>query len=857
MPISYIPYNLYNGYIHNWLVAGPQAILIEADGDYPTDQDTRQKIVRDHYEADSGIVTMPVERGPLTEGTFTVGAYEGAWSYFRCRDDHFVDFTMAYSRCYYVRSWAYAHIISPIPQDVTLCITTHGSADVWVNGVHVHNHEYFSDRCPRSTRFKVTLQEGHNEVLVRFETVTTQEWSHVMALQVCEPAELTAMHVYLPTTIAQLDRRTLLERIVQAAYLQQDVFAQSDEIVVRWPESPGLQTDAMVRLQTPAGRIYGEGITERPSGDHLSLDYTYRVPDGPYRVVLMPGPTEYYHNNVRVKRELPVWCIGSTTYSERAYGTYQERRQKALVHAAQRQGNIFSEIAKMALGAWPQVKKDVIAQTIERINHRWDNSERDLAGLLGMLYRFGDHPAFPDSFRTPLAECILGFAYQTDEPTRCETGESLSVLAYTCAILAGQLYSDRLFVKIGKTGRWLREQGETLVLTWLRERGAGGFTAWDSNDQFEMDLTALSYLADLAETEAVWEMASVIMDKLFFTLALNSYKGVFGSTHGRTRASFVKGGLLEATAGISRLMWGMGIYNHHIGGTVSLACAEDYEFPPIIGDIATALPDEMWNHERHVLASYHSEGEVNKVTYKTPDYMLCSAQDYHPGKEGDGEHIWQATMGPTAVVFVTHPRNAREDDAHRSNFWCGNRVLPRVAQWKDVLIAIHNMPENDWMGFTHAYFPIYAFDDYVLREDASGHSWAFAKKEEGYLALVASQGFTLITEGYSAYRELRSYGHHNIWLCYMGRVRLDGDFSAFQEKVLALDIHFAELSLRCATLRGETLTFGWEEPLVRNGQAQPIKEFRHYETPYCITELSAPQMQIQFGEYALRLKYEI
>ena len=185
----------------------------------------------------------------------------------------------------------------------------------------------------------------------------------------------------------------------------------------------------------------------------------------------------------------------------------------------------------------------------------------------------------------------------------------------------------------------------------------------------------------------------------------------------------------------------MGVFNHHISGTVSLACSE-YELPSIIADIATDLTHEMWNRERHVGGP--GDGRtVNKVTYKTPDYMPSSAQDYNPGERGDREHIWQATLGPDAVVFVNHPACMSEDDAHRPGFWLGNRVLPRVAQ-----------------------------------------------------------GLALVKHGPSAYRELRSYGQHNVWLCHVGRAGTDGNFAQFQQKMLAMDIEWQELATRCTTLRG-------------------------------------------------------
>jgi hypothetical protein len=235
--------------------------------------------------------------------------------------------------------------------------------------------------------------------------------------------------------------------------------------------------------------------------------------------------------------------------------------------------------------------------------------------------------------------------------------------------------------------------------------------------------------------------------------------------------------------------------------------------------------------------------------------MLCSAQDYHPGERGSQQHIWQATLGPDAIVFVTHPPSMSEKSSHRPNFWHGNHILPRVAQWRDVLIAIHKLPENDWLGFTHAYFPVYAFDEHLLRDSADGHPWAFARKEEGYLALTAAQGLALITRGTNAYRELRSRGQHNVWLCQMGRAAQDGSFGEFQERVLGLDVVWEGLSVGCATLRGDSLAFGWEGPLLVEGKEQPLAGFKHYENPYCVADWPASQMDIRFGDQLLRLEF--
>jgi hypothetical protein len=131
--------------------------------------------------------------------------------------------------------------------------------------------------------------------------------------------------------------------------------------------------------------------------------------------------------------------------------------------------------------------------------------------------------------------------------------------------------------------------------------------------------------------------------------------------------------------------------------------------------------------------------------------------------------------------------------------------------------------------------------------------WAFARKGRAFLALTAARGLELVKRGPGAYHELRSCGQNNVWLCHMGRIPTDGDLGEFRRKVLALDVEWKELGVRCRTLRGESLSFGWEGPLMVNGQEQAITGFKHYDNPYCVVESPVAQMEVRSDEYALRL----
>ncbi|MCD6291328.1 MAG: hypothetical protein J7M34_12555 [Anaerolineae bacterium] len=844
-------YPLQNGYIHNWITAGPQAIEV-TDLDRFRDDDFKLQIARHYYEKDPGIPDTPVDWEK-----FKIGDTEFTWCYYRCQDDHFIDLTKFYHTCHYLRSWAYTKLQVPIAQEATLALTTNGPADVWINGQHVHRQEHFHHQIPHTVQFQAALQEGQNEILVRFEEVAVRECPYVMALQITGLPD-DGVLVLVPTQNEAIARRHNLEKAFDKAYVDRDVYRRNDEITVRWPDDMADTCTLAVRFQETTGPIYAEGWPTVKAGSSLGLLKGFQVPDGPFLITLMPTPDEYYVHNLRIKREIPIWVLRNT-YSQAPYGTYEQRRHEALEDAARRELGVFSEIAKMALGRWGKVLLGPIQEAIDHVNRRADCSDFYLVGLLGMMHRYMNDPNFPEELKQPLEECVLNFRYWMDEPgedAMCFWSENHQILFHACEILAGQLFPDRVFTNSGQTGQWHREKGERMAVSWLLKRGRGGFREWDSNCYFEEDILALSHLASLAESDQIAELAAVVLDKMLFTMAINSFQGVFGSTHGRTYSPMIKGARLEPTSGISRIAWGMGVFNQHIRGTVSLACAEEYEPPPIIPEIAATPLEEFWNRERHAgeLEEWcdreTGSWEINKATYKTPDYMLASAQDYHPGEPGYQQHIWQATLSPDAVVFVTHPPCMSEEGSHRPNCWHGNVSLPRVAQWKDVLIAIYKLPENDWMGFTHAYFPIAAFDEHELRD-----GWAFARVGDGYLALTASRGIELAKRGDNAYRELRSYGEENIWLCHMGRAALDGSFEEFKEKILNLDVSFQGLSVQCDTLRGDHLAFGWEGPLLLNGEEQPITGFKHYENPYCETELGAEQMEIRFRDYLLRLHF--
>jgi len=87
----------------------------------------------------------------------------------------------------------------------------------------------------------------------------------------------------------------------------------------------------------------------------------------------------------------------------------------------------------------------------------------------------------------------------------------------------------------------------------------------------------------------------------------------------------------------------------------------------------------------------------------------------------------------------------------------------------------------------------------------------------------------------------------------MGRAAQDGDFSAFQERVLGGSVQYQDGTARFVTARGDHLELGWEGPFGVNQIEEPLWGFPHYENAYTSVAFPCAAMEIQVGEDVLRL----
>jgi hypothetical protein len=262
--------------------------------------------------------------------------------------------------------------------------------------------------------------------------------------------------------------------------------------------------------------------------------------------------------------------------------------------------------------------------------------------------------------------------------------------------------------------------------------------------------------------------------------------------------------------------------------------------------------------------------EVSSYTYRSPDVMLSTAQDYRAGKFGDQHHISQATLDERAIVFTTHPKNepipntAWIDD---DGYWTGSGSLPRAVQHGATSVSLYApgfaspgppLQQFGYLPYTHAYFPTEHFDEVVQQG-----GWTFGRKDGGYVALYSwrpTQWRTytdpaIFTHGLTRPFDLVAPGGaDNVWVTQVGSWRQFHSFAAFRAAVLAHPVEVAPRPPAGGLAGGfdvaydspteGRLTFGTTGPLTVKGADAPVAVAERYDNPWSHTPFDAPVVRI-------------
>ena len=291
------------------------------------------------------------------------------------------------------------------------------------------------------------------------------------------------------------------------------------------------------------------------------------------------------------------------------------------------------------------------------------------------------------------------------------------------------------------------------------------------------------------------------------------------------------------------IFWGMQEFVHPLTVNMSKRMSHSYNTWPY-GDYDSFI--EAYEQERArgrepADRDCFAIPEGNIVTFRTPDYMLSTLQDFRKGLRGYQQHVWQATLAPDVIVYTNHPGGTNMRNS--PNYWAGNLLMPRAAQHRNVSCCIYDIPSGHETPYSHAYFPAEAMDSV-----RTVGKWHFGCKDDAYVALWASDAGALQTDFRGKKCEIRSSGNTCVWLCETGSASEWGSFDAFVAGVASANVACDGTSVCYTSPSCGEFSFGWDEPLTVDGGEVALRHSCRYDNPFCKAPFDADSIVITYAD---------
>jgi hypothetical protein len=306
------------------------------------------------------------------------------------------------------------------------------------------------------------------------------------------------------------------------------------------------------------------------------------------------------------------------------------QRKRTYLEGCKTSDSNSAQSARAYLGL--SVNEETIEKSLNKINSYRDTSDFDMNYHLRLMYFDRDTQVLSLELKNQIKNTILGFKYWFTEPNEDKMimwTENHMILFHTAELLAGQLYPNEIFNNSGMTGIDHINHALPLINRWLDWRVKYGFAEFHSNIYFKYDLTALLNLVDFSEDETIVTKAAMLIDIMAFDFANNYFRGIYATTHGRTKDENKMGTSLEAPASrdsTSEPAWiilGIGYHNPDDKGNsaaYALSTSERYIPPPILEDIASDA--KLYNEHKERNSIDLKEGPNYGFGYSSEDDLM-------------------------------------------------------------------------------------------------------------------------------------------------------------------------------------------------------------------------------------------
>lgn len=684
-----------------------------------------------------------------------------------------VDFSSFLNTPHWVHTSLLNEIESDINQTVSFSIITCGRVVIWINGEQILDFSPYTRNHGSETTVELPLKKGKNNIVVYLDDLAERDVNFFFKMQLLSDVQLN-VNVPLGYEASELiDGIDILESL----YFEKDVYLEGNIIIQSDTKFDGKE----VRISYDEKYFQSENEASGNITDFNREDRCLTVVDGKLLIgtvetIPTSGGTNIY---VSVRLSNETWLIKKLVcciYNEKKLhislgSSIEERKQKAL--------ETFSNLELIdmnsALTEFFLTKKlshkcyAKLAPALEMVKAKGDCADFMFSPLLAITTKYFNE--LPDKFKTVMKERALDFRYWIDEPCNDVMwyfSENHSLLFHTCQYLAGYLYKESHFNVSGRMGKEQYQIGKQRLEEWFDNFFTYGFSEWNSTTYLPIDLIGFFSLYISAPDSDIRERSKKALDFTFKVISVNYHGRVLSSTFGRIYENDLKAMRIGEISNILAIAWNKGYFNNALRAS-TLFCISDYVPPKEYTDFIDL-------EEKTALEVNYIQGinQIETYLYKTNAYSLAGAIKYNQYKKGHQQHMMNISLGNDATqLWINNPGEYAHSGENRPSYWAGNGNCPLIVQHKNIQILEYRIDDN-MIPKIHMYLPHWSLSEIQTKD-----KWLFIRKDNAYLGVFFSEGFTMETEGDMRGKEVYALGDNHRIIVKCSSLEEVGEFDNF------------------------------------------------------------------------------
>lgn len=652
---------------------------------------------------------------------------------------------------------------------------TAGSIQIWINDELQEVFEPFTRNYESSTMIELNFQQGINDIKVLMEDLAERDCNYVFKM-VNKSNDVIDGFIPLEN---EADYR-MKEEFLYSLYPLKDIFLEGDIVIAS--EQLERTDDLQLSIEiNPSNTVSLEAeMQDGNITEFKMLDKNVVIKKNQNKIILdkvdlfeSSGLTRIrinieLNNNKFISREMVFSVYNSAKFSKLVQqNTLEERKVSALEYFSKLDiDDINVAIANIYLDQYRKV--DLFSKyrsAFALIEQKGDCSDFILAPLLATYSKYGDR--FNKSFHKKFKKLVLDFRYWIDEPgndVMWYFSENHALLFHVSQYLAGNLYKNDVFTVSGRKGIKQYEKGRERLYQWFKDFFENGFSEWNSTTYFPIDFIGFFSLYIAAPDKDIKMLAKKGLDYTFKIMAINYHGGTLASTYGRVYEHTLKAMPLGELSNIMQIVWNNGFFNNALRASTLLSMT-DYSPPKEYNDFLKMKDD--------FTAEYvQGKNEVYIYQYKTKEYSLSSAINYKPGQHGHQQHIGNISLGDGVFLWINNPGEKAFSGVGRPSYWAGNKILPRVRQFKNTAFYEYNLAKTEEKTI-HLYLPFWSLDEIILNR------WIAIRRHNSYVGIYFSQGYSVYKNSAIKNRAITSTGEDHQVIVKCSSKKEAGSFEAF------------------------------------------------------------------------------